>query len=161
MLEQAIKEVWEREMTTEYCWSLLESMPKPLEAVIKARVVQQNIEFLYKFDVNMCYISSKNICCLQHVLVVPFIFTFLQLQTQCVKKSKFWRWSYTFGHDCSTADKISFVSDNTETIADSANLEIQGQQLKKTEETLNWLETTVEEIARLANENEKAIHDLE
>ena len=34
MLEQAIKEVWVREMTTEYCRSHVESMPKRLEAVI-------------------------------------------------------------------------------------------------------------------------------
>ena len=33
-LEQAIKEVWVREMTTEYCRSHVESMPKRLEAVI-------------------------------------------------------------------------------------------------------------------------------
>ena len=37
MLEQAIKKVWVREMTTDYCRSLLESMPKRLEAVIKAK----------------------------------------------------------------------------------------------------------------------------
>ena len=37
MLEQAIKEVWVREMTTQYCQSLLESMPKHLEAVIEAK----------------------------------------------------------------------------------------------------------------------------
>ena len=36
-LEQAKKEVWAREMTTEYCQSLEESMPKRLEAVIKAK----------------------------------------------------------------------------------------------------------------------------
>ena len=36
-LEQAIKEVWLREMTTEYCQSLVESMLKRLEAVIKAK----------------------------------------------------------------------------------------------------------------------------
>ena len=36
MLEQAIKKVWVREMTTaEYCQNLEESMPKRLEAVIK------------------------------------------------------------------------------------------------------------------------------
>ena len=34
MLKQAIKEVWVREMTTEYCRSHVESMPKRLEAVI-------------------------------------------------------------------------------------------------------------------------------
>ena len=44
---------------------------------------------------------------------------------------------------------------------DSANLEIQGQQLKKMEETINRLETTVKEIARPTNENERAIDDLE
>ena len=37
MLEQAIKKVWVREMTTEYCQSLVESMPKRLEVVIKAK----------------------------------------------------------------------------------------------------------------------------
>ena len=37
MLEQALKEVWVQEMTTEYCRSLVESMPKRLEAVIKAK----------------------------------------------------------------------------------------------------------------------------
>ena len=58
----------------------------------------------------------------------------------------------------STADKISFVSDNTKM---TANLEIQGHQPKTMEETINELETTVKEIAQLANENEKAINDLE
>ena len=47
----------------------------------------------------------------------------------------------------STADKISFVSDNNETTAGSANLEIQGQHLQKMEETINQLETTMEKIA--------------
>ena len=37
MLEQAIKEVWVREMTTEHCRSLVESMPNRLEAAIKAK----------------------------------------------------------------------------------------------------------------------------
>ena len=40
-----------------------------------------------------------------------------------------------------TADKISFVSDNTKTTADSANLEILDQQLKKIEKIINRLET--------------------
>ena len=48
----------------------------------------------------MCYISLKNVCCLQNVLVVSLNFTFHQLQKRCVKNQKFWRWSYTFGHDC-------------------------------------------------------------
>ena len=61
------------------------------------------------------------------------------------------------------AEKISFISDNTETIrpTNSANLEIQGQQLKKMEEAINRLETTVKEIARQTNGNERAIDDLE
>ena len=37
MLEQAIKEVWVRELSNEYCQSLVESMPRRLEAVIKAK----------------------------------------------------------------------------------------------------------------------------
>ena len=39
----------------------------------------------------------------------------------------------------SAADKISFISDNIETIrpTDSENLEIQGQQLKKIEKAIN------------------------
>ena len=37
MLEQAIKKLWVREMTTECCQSLVESMPKRLEAVIKSK----------------------------------------------------------------------------------------------------------------------------
>ena len=36
-LEQAITEVWVRVIATEYCQSLEESMPKRLEAVIKAK----------------------------------------------------------------------------------------------------------------------------
>ena len=36
-LEQAIKEVWVQEMTTEFCRSVVESMPKRLEAVTKAK----------------------------------------------------------------------------------------------------------------------------
>ena len=64
----------------------------------------------------------------------------------------------------SAADKISFISDNAETTirpTDSANLEIQGQQLKKMEEAISRLETTVKEIARQTSENERAIDDLE
>ena len=37
MLEQAIKEVWVREITIEYCRNLVESIPKRSEAVIKAK----------------------------------------------------------------------------------------------------------------------------
>ena len=59
------------------------------------------------------------------------------------------------------ASKISFISDNTETITDRANLEIQGQQPKKKGETINRLETTVKEIARQTNKNKRAIDDLE
>lgn len=36
-LEKAIKEVWVRDLSAEYCRSLVESMPRRLEAVIKAR----------------------------------------------------------------------------------------------------------------------------
>ena len=52
----------------------------------------------------------------------------------------------------SAAYKISFNSDNAETITgrptDSTNLEIQGQQLKNMEEAINRLEATVKEITR-------------
>ena len=37
---------------------------------------------------------------------------------------------YLNAKSINTADKISFAADTTETIADSANLEIQGEQLK-------------------------------
>ena len=36
-LETAIKEVWASELSAEYCRSLVESMPRRLEAVIKAK----------------------------------------------------------------------------------------------------------------------------
>ena len=37
MLEQAIKEVWVRDISPAYCRNLVESMPRRLEAVIKAK----------------------------------------------------------------------------------------------------------------------------
>ena len=37
MLEQAIKEVWVRDISSAYCQNLVESMPRRLEAVIKAK----------------------------------------------------------------------------------------------------------------------------
>ena len=37
MLEQAIKEVWVRDISLAYCRNLVESMPRRLEAVIKAK----------------------------------------------------------------------------------------------------------------------------
>ena len=61
----------------------------------------------------------------------------------------------------SAADKISFISDNTKPITVSPNLKIQGQQLKKVEETINQLETTLKETARQTNKNDRAIDDLE
>ena len=56
---------------------------------------------------------------------------------------------YLDAKSSSAADKISFISDNAKTIrpTDSANLEIQGQQLKKMEEAINRLEANVKEIA--------------
>ena len=71
---------------------------------------------------------------------------------------------YLDSKSTSAADKISFISDNAETTirpTDSANREIQGQQLKKMEEAISRLETTVKEIARQTSENERAIDDLE
>ena len=71
---------------------------------------------------------------------------------------------YLDSKSSSAAGKISFISDNAEiTIrtTDSANLEIQGQQLKKMEEAISRPETTVKEIARQTSENERAIDDLE
>ena len=55
---------------------------------------------------------------------------------------------YLDAKSSSPADKVSFISDNTETIrpTDSANLEIQGKQRKKVEEAINPLETIVKEI---------------
>ena len=57
---------------------------------------------------------------------------------------------YLDAKSSSAADKISFIPDNAETIrpTDSANLEIQGQQLKQMEAAINRLETTVKEIAQ-------------
>ena len=46
---------------------------------------------------------------------------------------------YLDAKSSSAADKILFISDNTKAITHSANLEIQGQQLKKMEETINRL----------------------
>ena len=37
MLELAITEVWVQDMTTEFCRSLVESMPKRLEVAIKVK----------------------------------------------------------------------------------------------------------------------------
>ena len=37
MLEQAIKEVWVRDISPAYCRNLVESMPRRLEAVIRAK----------------------------------------------------------------------------------------------------------------------------
>ena len=37
MLEQAIKEMWVRDISPAYCRNLVESMPRRLEAVIKAK----------------------------------------------------------------------------------------------------------------------------
>ena len=37
MLKQAIKEVWVRDISPSYCRNLVESMPRRLEAVIKAK----------------------------------------------------------------------------------------------------------------------------
>ena len=37
MLEQAVKEVWVRDISPAYCRNLVESMPRRLEAVIKAK----------------------------------------------------------------------------------------------------------------------------
>ena len=70
---------------------------------------------------------------------------------------------YLDAKSSNAADKISFISDNAETIrpTDSANLEIQDQQLKKMEEAINRLEITVKELARQTNKNERAIDDLE
>ena len=78
MLEQAIEEAWVREMTTEYSRSLVESTSIRLKANQGHGVVLQNIEFLVKFDINVCYISSQNVC-LQRVLVFLYIFTSHQL----------------------------------------------------------------------------------
>ena len=71
---------------------------------------------------------------------------------------------YLDSKSTTAADKISFISDNAETTirpTDSANREIQGQQLKKMEEAISRLETTVKEIARQTSENKRAIDDLE
>ena len=70
---------------------------------------------------------------------------------------------YSDAKSPSAAHKISLISDNAETIrpTDSANLEIQGQQLKQIQKAINRLETTMKEIARRTSENEKAIDDLE
>ena len=37
MLEQAIKEVWVRDILPAYCRNVVESMPRRLQAVIKAK----------------------------------------------------------------------------------------------------------------------------
>ena len=59
--------------------------------------------------------------------------------------------------------RFHLFQDDAETIrpTGSANLEIQGQQLKKMEEAINRLETTVKKIARRTSEKERAIDDLE
>ena len=44
-LVDAIKTVWVHEFSAEYCRSLVESMPKRLETIIKAKGGQQNAHF--------------------------------------------------------------------------------------------------------------------
>ena len=58
-LEHAIKEVWVRDMLPEYCRRLVESMPKRLEAVIKARGTQQSINFLTILILKVCCVYSR------------------------------------------------------------------------------------------------------
>ena len=44
-LENVIKVVWTRDITSEYCWKLIESMSRRLKMVIEKKVETQNVEY--------------------------------------------------------------------------------------------------------------------
>ena len=44
LLQTAIKIVWTRKMTSEYCCSLIDSMPHKMAAVVKTEEALQNIK---------------------------------------------------------------------------------------------------------------------
>ena len=61
-LEEAIKAVWVLELSAEYCQSLVESMPKHLEAVIEAKGGLTKYCFPENSLLNVCDLYVKTPC---------------------------------------------------------------------------------------------------
>ena len=60
MLEQAKKEVWVRDISQAYCRNLVESMPRRLEAVIKAKGGPTKYRLFSKLLIELLICASRN-----------------------------------------------------------------------------------------------------
>ena len=105
-LEKAIKEVWVKEITAEYCRKLIQSI---LNASMTSSNVLNNWAFL-NAKIHFLYYYTTMVVIYRNYMVYKrnqFLLDHIQIKTHILRK--IWGGPYYFGHDCITKWKKNIL----------------------------------------------------